>query len=419
MSQHVRQVVAALEKSGRLETKFTPSPDRPLDPGSYKMRVCHWLQEQAWPLWAENGVDAKGGFYEKLDFEARPIPAVKRMRTMARQIYVFAMAHQSGWQQSRALQLVDHGLDFIASKGRSDHGGWITSFDAQGGVLDRQEDLYDQAFVLLALAHAHKVGHQQAYALMEETLAFLDTYLADTKCGGFFENLAQDRPYRRSNPHMHLLEAFLDWFALTGEPRFIERAGEIAKLFHRHLFDADHWTLGEYFTQNWQPAPGQQGEICEPGHHFEWAWLLANYANNRSQPDFFLIAHKLYASSLARGINRATGLSFNRISKFGSPLDCATRSWQQTEIIKAAMALDQVPGPDLKPEIEARIGRLFRWHIDPAPKGLWIDAIDAKGRGLSRNVPASILYHLVCALTNYIVSACATPSGVAHDEDER
>jgi mannose/cellobiose epimerase-like protein (N-acyl-D-glucosamine 2-epimerase family) len=67
-----------------------------------------------------------------------------------------------------------------------------------------------------------------------------------------------------------------------------------------------------------------------------------------------------------------------------------------------AIALDGNGGPDLKPEVEARVGRLFRWHIEQAPKGLWIDLIDEKGRARAEDVPASIFYHLVCALTQYV-----------------
>jgi len=160
--------------------------------------------------------------------------------------------------------------------------------------------------------------------------------------------------------------------------------------------------LGEYFDRDWNIATGEAGEICEPGHHFEWAWLLKNYGFRASRPEFLSLARKLYASSLAYGVNRTTGLCFNQISKVGNPLDLNTRSWQQTEIIKAAIALENLSGPDLKPEIEARVERLFRWHIDSASKGLWIDAIDVNGRGISKDVPASILYHLVCALKEYL-----------------
>jgi len=403
MSQEVRQIVAELEKTGRLETKFTPSPDHPLMKAANGARVRHWLFGQALPLWARQGVDDKGVFHERLDFDARPVGAMKRMRTLARQIYVFAVAHKMGWE-GEALPLIEHGLNFITAKGRGNHGGWISSFHADGSVLDGTEDLYDQAFVLLALAHAHAAGYDKAWALMEESLMFLDEYLADERAGGFFETPEKSTPYRRSNPHMHLLEAYLSWFAISGEKRFLERACHIVDLFETKFFDGENWTLGEYFTYNWQPALGVNGAICEPGHHFEWAWLLAQYADYAAQPDFLKYSRKLYASTLAYGINRTTGLCFNQISQSGRVLNPDTRSWQQTEALKAAIALDDGVRSDLTPEIEARVGQIFRWHIDPAPKGLWIDAIDARGRGVSRDVPASILYHLVCALNHYLDS---------------
>ena len=114
-------------------------------------------------------------------------------------------------------------------------------------------------------------------------------------------------------------------------------------------------------------------------------------------------ARKLYASAVAHGLNRATGLAYNAVSRSGVPLDQLSRSWPQTEAIKAAIALDsEGGGPDMKPEIESRVARLFRWHVDPAPRGLWIDLIDEKGAARAADVPASIFYHLVCALTRYL-----------------
>src|SRR5690606_36750136 len=86
----------------------------------------------------------------------------------------------------------------------------------------------------------------------------------------------------------------------------------------------------------------------------------------------------------------------------GAPLEMSTRSCQQTDIIKAEIAFYTTSGPVLKAEIEQRVGRLLRWLIDPAPPGLWIDRIDAYGRPISQDVPASILYHMVSALLRYL-----------------
>ena len=116
-----------------------------------------------------------------------------------------------------------------------------------------------------------------------------------------------------------------------------------------------------------------KGDWTEPGHHFEWASLLVDFAGQSGQKELIVFARKLYASAIANGLNRATGLAYGAVSRQGMPLDRVSRSWPQAEAIKAAIALDGTGGPDLKPEIEARVGRLFRWHIDPAPLGLWID----------------------------------------------
>ena len=201
---------------------------------------------------------------------------------------------------------------------------------------------------------------------------------------------------------MHLLEAFLAWYDATGNRDYLQRAARIVDLFRHHMFDAETWTLGEYFSNDWGRAPGEQGEWTEPGHHFEWASLLSDFAHASGQKDVVRYGRKLYASAIANGLNRSTELAYNAVSRHGLPLDRNSRSWPQTEAVKAAIALDGNGGPDLKPEVEARVGRLFRWHIEPAPKGLWIDLIDETGRAKAEDVPASIFYHLVCALTQYV-----------------
>jgi mannose/cellobiose epimerase-like protein (N-acyl-D-glucosamine 2-epimerase family) len=201
---------------------------------------------------------------------------------------------------------------------------------------------------------------------------------------------------------MHLLEAFLAWYAVTGDRCYLRRAARIVDLFCTHFFDAESWTLGEYFDNAWRPAKGEHGQWTEPGHHFEWSSLLVDFAKQTRRMDLISFARKLYASAVANGLNRCTGLAFGAVSRTGAPLDLISRSWPQTEAIKATLALDGTDGRDLKPEIEARVGRLFHWHIDAAPPGMWIDRIDEKGRSVATDVPASILYHLITALTRYL-----------------
>ncbi|MBZ9677697.1 AGE family epimerase/isomerase [Mesorhizobium sp. ES1-1] len=399
-SQNVKRVVERLEKWGRLETKFTPSHSHGLLPGAWRERVAHWLFNETLPLWSSVGVDERyGGFHEALSLDGKPLAKPKRMRTMARQVYAFSVAKLRGWD-GPADQIIAHGIEFMKS-GRTSRGGWARTLNVDGAVADACEDAYDHACVLLALAYAHQAENPDALRLGEETMAFVAAHLEDGRLNGFLET-SSGAGLRRSNPHMHLLEAFLAWHTATGQRSYLRHAARIVDLFRTHFFDADSWTLGEYFDDEWKPAAGEQGQWTEPGHHFEWASLLVEFATKSGQTDLMPYARKLYASAIANGLNRSTGLAYGAVSRSALPLDLISRSWPQSEAIKAAIALDGTGGPDLKPEIETRVGRLFRWHIDPAPLGLWIDRIDEKGRARATETPASIFYHLVTALMQYL-----------------
>ena len=126
---------------------------------------------------------------------------------------------------------------------------------------------------------------------------------------------------RRSNPHMHLLEAFLAWHAVDRRPRYLRRAARIIDLFRSHFFDAESWTLGEFFDATGGRRRASEGDWTEPGHHFEWASLLVDFAGKSGQKDLIVFARKLYASAIANGLNRATGLAYGAVSRQGLPLD--------------------------------------------------------------------------------------------------
>lgn len=413
--QDIGRMVEVLDRRSRPETSYTPEGDNALPFGAWRSRILQWLSEDAFPLWSRAGVDrVHGGFHEALDFDGDPLARPRRMRTMARQVYAFAVASEEGWSAG-AREAVTLGLDFLEARPRGAHGGWVRVLGGDGAVLDGVEDLYDTACVLLALAHAHRCGDRRALRLAGETFAFVDRHLADRIAGGCLETAAGGTP-RRSNPHMHLLEACLAWHAATGERAYLARADAVVELFRRRFFDPATWTVGEYFSPDWKPAEGQAGDWTEPGHHFEWAALLVEHAAQSGRPELEQFARKLYSSAFASGTNRATGLAFAAVSRRGSPIDTASRSWQQAEAVRAAIAIDRIGGADMKPEIEARIARLFRWHIASVPAGLWIDRVDARGAPLSQEVPASILYHLTSAFAdylNYSAREAVRPAGAA------
>ena len=113
--------------------------------------VRRWLFETALPFWAAIALDPNGfGFLEQLDLQGRPRdPGFKRLRTQARQVYVFCHAHLLGWDG--ALPIAEAGYGALLES-EITGGGFPKALSVDGRVLDDTFDLYDQAFAIYAMA---------------------------------------------------------------------------------------------------------------------------------------------------------------------------------------------------------------------------------------------------------------------------
>src|SRR6202012_3465870 len=113
--------------------------------------------------------------------------------------------------------------------------------------------------------------------------------------GGFIET--GKRPFL-SNPHMHLLESALAWCDVAPDAAWETLAEEIVALCLSHLLDPDRGFIREYFDPLWNPLPGPAGHSVEPGHQFEWAWLLERWGRRHEHQDARRAARALYEAGL-------------------------------------------------------------------------------------------------------------------------
>jgi len=366
---------------------------------SIAQRVKLWASNAALPLWSEQGVDRKhGGFVESLDMEGQAnVLHARRVRTQARQIFSFAHAYNVGWASDYAVAI--EGLAYLTDKAWMVGGvpGWAQCLDETGRVTNPVRDLYDHACVLLALAAAFKAsGDAHCLELADQTLVFLDETLAE-KSGGFAENPERLLP-RRQNPHMHLFEAFLVLYEVSGNINYLRRADDIHALFDRVFFDPDAKMLREYFTGNWEGWAQGGRDIWEPGHHGEWVWLLKKYANFKRLP-VHVGAKVIFDKIVLSGINPKTGLLFGQMGSEDSIHEAPSRTWMQTEYIKALLARHEEGDGSAAHRVEQAVDTLFKYHLDPAISGSWVDQIDHAGLAVSDHAPASSLYHLLYCMT--------------------
>jgi N-acylglucosamine 2-epimerase/mannose-6-phosphate isomerase len=355
--------------------------------------------DAALPFWSTAGVDhTRGGFYEELDFSGRPTDvAFKRTRVVCRQIYAFSHASLLGWGEGDAHAL--RGYEYLVRHAwLGPEQGWARRLTSSGSVLDPTPDLYDNAFVLFALAWRFKAsGDRDALRRAHETLDFIERHMRPAGGVGFLHE-RPPRGFRLQNPHMHLLEACLAAFEATDDERFLERARDVVTLFRAHFFNGR--TLGENFTDDWRRAPGDPGELVEPGHQFEWAWILGLYGRLSGAP--VPEAEALVAFAEQHGVDPATAATFNQIRADGTPLDRSSRTWPNTERIKGHLALFELTSRDPRPAVLGSVRLLLDRYLAVSPRGSWMDVFDADGRPTASAVPTSTLYHVFLAFAELV-----------------
>jgi mannose-6-phosphate isomerase len=382
---------------------------------SISNRLVAWFIETALPVWERSGIDrSDGGYFETLAADAGgeavlPAGDVRRGRVVARQVYVFDVAMRLGWQPPAGIDPMSHGCDFLFGRLYGGQGIWHTAVDVRSGRIDEVFSLYEQAFYLFALARvqARWKGRYPAAAVARASLERLKLGFG-RKLGGFEESNPPTEPLK-SNPHMHLLEAALEWLDVCEDgdrQPWRELADDMVGLCLTRFCDPVGGAIREYFDFRWGAAPGEPGRIMEPGHQFEWGWLLQRWA---ADPAVSASVRLRCGETLRRlvdvgeaGVDHTRNVAVNELWDDLSVRDPAAKLWPQTERVKAWCAmLELAPSRSEAAHACDRIARaahgLFR-YLGAGRAGLWSEHCEPSGDFRQGPAKASSLYHIVCAI---------------------
>ncbi|HEX3913369.1 MAG TPA: AGE family epimerase/isomerase [Steroidobacteraceae bacterium] len=358
-------------------------------------RLVEWLVAAAYPLWSRNGIDVRnGGFIEALGPHGDGLAQPRRARVHPRQIYAFAQGQGLGWQGDAAA-IIGRGMDYFTAHYRRPDGLFRALVDADGTVLDDRALLYDQAFALLGFAAAATAldarAEYEARAL--ELRHLIDVRLRAEDGSYLSDESSMDR--RESNPHMHLLEACLAWAQIGRDSGWATCARSIVDLALSRFIRQDSGALGESYLASWEPTPGIAGRIIEPGHQFEWAWLLLRCENGHPVP-LRPVALRLIFIGDRFGVHN--GVAINALYDDFTVKDANARCWPQTERLKAALLAATLTGvPQYWSMAKAAATSLLPYLQTPVA-GLWLDEQSPSGELRESMAPASTFYHLVGAI---------------------
>jgi mannose-6-phosphate isomerase len=383
-------------------------------------RLLRWLREDALPLWERHGVDRTlGGYFETIEFasQSRTFEArgpIRRGRVVARQMFVFDTGRRLGWEATLP-DPVRHGCEFLFSCLKRSDGLFHVAVDPISAVPRGAFDLYEYAFYLFSLARVHG-GLSPEYPTQETAttcLALLREGWGKSN-GGFDESRPPSLPLK-SNPHMHLFEAALAWIEATedaahsppAQAPWLQLAAEICDLCLKHFIDARTGALREFFDESWRPMRDDSGRIVEPGHQFEWAWLLTQWAAVRQCPTAQRqacrdAARRLVSVGEGWGVDHIRGVAFNELWDDMTPKDASAKLWPQTERVKAwcAMLSDAETQDEAKlaqDNLQRSILGMLR-YLECEAAGLWHELLLPDGNFTREPCKASSFYHIVCAI---------------------
>ncbi|NUU34134.1 AGE family epimerase/isomerase [Pseudomonas sp. C2B4] len=334
------------------------------------------------PLWQGPGWNADMALpYEALDAGHQPLPP-QRYRAMAcaRQLYLFASligqvpgAEERAAALFRSLQRHFHDAE---------HGGWFYSIDPQGAPLDQRKDLYTHAFILFACAHYWDKSREP---LVESVLnAALEVIARRFATGDGLYEASLDRDWHTlesgplQNPLMHLAEAFLATLSVR-EDLAVQRALiELCTAMQKRFIDPQHGVLME------KPL-GAVDNWFEPGHQFEWYFLLESSDLLRGSK-LHASLERAFAFTQQTGVDPQTGAVAAMLDPTGQTKDATQRIWAQAEYLRALT---------LRPDSEASVLRQLQGLQQRSlHAGGWYECRDEHGEVSRRDMPSTTPYHL-------------------------
>jgi mannose/cellobiose epimerase-like protein (N-acyl-D-glucosamine 2-epimerase family) len=375
-------------------------------------RFLHAHVADTLAFYDRHAIDPLGGFFHYLKDNGRVYNAGHRHLVSAtRLVFTQTMAYtHSG--QTRDLRQARRAWDELA---RFRHAsGPLQGLYAWTLQDERIEDAtvmaYGQAFVLLACAHAHRIGLCGEDAVAD-AFERMETAFFEPAHQAYADEITPAGEligYRGQNANMHMCEACLSAYEVTGQRRYLERA---LALIERFVFDLAQHTQGlvwEHYHQDWTPDldynKGKRSNIFKPwgfqtGHQTEWAKLLLIAHGHAPNAAFVPRAIELHQAAWTYGWDSIHGGLIYGFGLEREPYDRDKYFWVQAESFASAWRLWRATG---EPAFRDQYRMLWAWswqHMVDHEHGAWFRILAADGSKLedTKSPAGKVDYHTMGA----------------------
>lgn len=380
------------------------------------------------PFWETRGVDETFGGY-LVCYDENGVAKEREDKyivTQTRMIWAYSY-YARKYGKKEYLPKAKQGVEFfIRCFWDEEYGGWYWKTTREGKVLDNGKVVYGQTFAIYALAE-YTLASGDPIGLMyaEKTFDLLQKYCADTRYGGYFENLERD--FTLAEPgfaagdlksldiHMHTLEAFTTLYECSGKEIHKRKLLEVIGVILDHMVNQE---IGCGYNQfdirfNRKPAINirrtwnaerETGEVIDTpqdttsyGHNMELAWLLRRAAEvmGDSQGTYDVLCKKLVDHGLKYGFDQERGGVYRDGPHQGAPLVRDKEWWQNCESLVGLLDTYEVTKEDVYLQAFLKNWEFDNTHMIHHEVGEWYQLLAEDGGVLVALMgnPWKAMYH--------------------------
>jgi mannose/cellobiose epimerase-like protein (N-acyl-D-glucosamine 2-epimerase family) len=333
-------------------------------------------------------IDPDGGFFHYLNDDGSVYDGASRhLVNSSRMVFCYALAWRlDGKEEYRAA--ARHGLRFLQERHwQPSYGGYAWVLENNVAV-DRTQHCYGLAFVLLAHAHALRIGIDQAAAGIGATFDLMEKLFWSETDGLYADEATPDgavSSYRGQNANMHSCEALIAAFEATGEKRFLHRAELLAhNITVRQAALADGWIWEHYhadWSVDWEYNRHDSSNMFrpwgfQPGHMTEWSKLLLLLERHRAHlqggADWLLPrARALFDVTMPAAWDQEAGGLVYGLAPDGKVCDSDKYFWVQAESLATAALLAARSGDSAYWDSYSKLWEYSSAHLIDQERGGW------------------------------------------------
>lgn len=241
------------------------------------------LLDDVIPFWEKHAIDQEqGGFITSLNQDGSIIDTDKGMWQQGRFTWLLATLYDTVEQKEDWLQLAKHGLDFITKHGFDDDGRMFFIVTRDGRPLRKRRYVFTEAFGSMAYAaYAKAARDDEAAHRAGELLRLVIKY---NSTPGLIppKGVPQTRPMQGIGAPMIAINLGQVLRDTIDDPISTDLIDQSIETIQRYFMKPDLKVVMETVGPNGEIIDHFDGRTLNPGHAIEAAWFILHEAKHRN-----------------------------------------------------------------------------------------------------------------------------------------